>query len=826
MISSKLGMQAARIALWSGAALAISCGVVGAKPPVKIASSIETALTASPARITLTGPYAESRLLVDGLLSSGQKRDVTATASLTLADPKIADVDDSGIVRGRRDGKTVLTAMLHGHTVRVPIVVSGMAKATPPRFLADVEPILTKAGCNMGACHGAASGKGGFKLSLLAYDPDSDFTAIARQKTASRIAPAQPDQSLLLLKPTLKVVHRGGLRFRVGSPEYRLLRDWIAAGSPGPRAKEPTVISLDISPAVRILPLNQTQRFRVTAKYDNGTRRDVTGETLFTASDETVAKVTADGEAKVTGPGEGAVVIRYQGLVGTARVVSPYATPYPVPRRETATATQKVDALGLLKLADLGLPASPRSADSDFLRRVFLDVIGQLPTPDETRAFLADKDPAKRDRLIDALLTRPEYVDFWTLKWADILRCSRKFLSDKGMYAYNLWIRRSVEQNRPWDQFAGELLLAQGSIFTDGAANYYKASGSPQELAENTAQVFLGVRMQCAKCHNHPYDRWTQNQYYQMAAFFAQVKRKPGERTDEQVVYATDKGEIANPRTGQTMRPCALDAAPLPAEFADDRRTVLVKWMTAPKNPFFAKTMVNRIWRHYMGRGFVEPVDDIRPTNPASNEPLFDFIAQDFAAHGYDLKYLMRTILRSETYQRSAIPLKGNERDSHYYAHYPFKRLGAEQMLDAISAATGIAEKFDGLPSGVHATQLPDAGVNSYFLDLFGRPSRNIVCECERSDDPNLSQVLHLMNGPELNARLTAKTGRIATLFDKKLADGPLVEELYLAAYSRYPTPAEAKRATAALSKAKDRRQVAEDLFWALLNAKEFFFNH
>jgi hypothetical protein len=812
------------IAMVGGCALTL---MAGAKPPAsKPSVDPLVGLEASPAKITLKGPYAEARLLVEGIAKSGTRRDMTGDAGLNIADSKIAELDDSGIVRGKHDGATVLTGTLKGRSVRIPIVVTGFAAPVPPRFLADVEPILTKAGCNMGACHGAASGKGGFKLSLLGYDPDTDFVAITRQKAAGRIAAVQPDQSLLLLKPTLKVVHRGGLRFRVGSPEYKLLRDWIAAGAPGPQAKEPAVVALETSPAVRKLAIGQTQRIRVTARYANGTTRDVTGETLFTGSDETVAKVSADGEATVTGPGEAAVVIRYQGLVGTARIISPYAAPYALPRAIGNSAGQTVDRLGMQKLADLGLPASLRCSDSDFLRRASLDVTGQMPSPDETRAFLADRDPNKRDKLIDTLLARPEYVDFWTLKWADILRCSRTFLSAKGMYAYNNWIRQSVAENRPWDQFAGDLLLAQGSVFKDGAANYYKASGSPQELAENTAQVFLGVRMQCAKCHNHPYDRWTQNQYYEMAAFFAQVGRKPGERAEEQVVYTTGKGDIANPRTGKIMMPCALDAKPVAADFTGDRRAELVKWMTAPQNPFFAHTVVNRIWRHYMGRGFVEPVDDIRPTNPASNAPLFDYLAQDFAGHGYDLKRLMRTILRSEAYQRSAVPVPGNARDTRYYAHYPFKRLGAEQMLDAISTATGVSEKFDGLPSGVHAAQLPDSGVNSYFLDLFGRPARNIVCECERSDEPNLGQVLHLMNGPDLNTRLTAKNGRIAALFEKKLADAPLVEELYLAAYSRYPTPAESRRAVTALSKAKDRRQATEDLFWALLNAKEFFFNH
>jgi hypothetical protein len=834
--------------LLAGAARAHPAG-----PKTKFA--VET-LAAMPARVTLHGPYAGARVLVDGRDSAGATQDMSAAVTLTIADPNVAEVDIDGIVHPRHNGATTLLARYGGREIRVPILVQGMASAGPPKFVTDVIPVLTRGGCNQGACHGAASGKGGFKLSLLGYDPVTDYDAITRAARSRRVSPAQPESSLLLLKPTLTVFHRGGRRFARGAADYRLLRDWIAQGMPGPTPNEPHVTQLAVTPPVRTLAVGQTQRFIVHAHYSDGRVRDVSDETLFTASDETVASVTPQGEAKATGPGEGAVVIRYQGLVGIARVISPYGLPR-IGKREkgkgkenpqintafataehpnartpnteppnTDAASRMIDRLVQQKLDALGLATSGNCTDSDFLRRSYLDVIGLLPTAQEARAFLADRDPGKRDRLIAALFQRPEYVDFWTLKWADLLRDSRDLLSEKGMYAFNLWIRNSVAENRPWDQFARQILLAQGSVYRDGAANYYRTGSTPMELAENTAQVFLGIRIQCARCHNHPYDRWTQQQYYQMAAFFARVKAKPGERKGEQVVFASDSGEVQNPRTHKTAQPCALDAVPLPTSYTGDRREALAEWLTSERNPFFARVIVNRVWKHFMGRGFVEPVDDLRPTNPPSNAPLFDYLAQDFARHGYDLQYLMRTIMRSQTYQRSPEATGNNGRDSRYQSHFAFQRLTAEQLLDALTTITGVPEKFAGLPDGTHAEQLPDGSVPSYFLDLFGRPARQTSCECERSDDPNLGQLLHLMNSAGVNSRLSAKTGRVATLIQSKLPDRRVIEDLYLDAYSRFPTPEESKRALAAFASAKIRQQAGEDLQWALLNSKEFLFNH
>jgi hypothetical protein len=777
-----------------------------------------------PQKISLNGPYSESHVLVDGHVSADKVLDVSGKAKLSVENPKIAAVDDDGFVRPRSNGITALIVRVDRRTARVPIEVKGFTTYGPPHFLNDVIPVLTRAGCNQGACHGAGSGKGGFKLSLLGYDPDADYDAITRGSAARRIAKTQPENSLLLRKPALKVAHRGGLKLKAGSPEYLLIRDWIAGGMPTPDSKEARVVRLEVVPATRTLAVGQTQRFTVRAHYSDGSVRDATSQTLFNAGNESVAAVTPNGEAKATGQGEGPVVIRYQSLVTTARVISPFGTP-----RQTVAASgpaaSKIDQLVMQKLGALGLETSPRSSDSDFLRRASLDATGQLPTPEEVRAFLADRTPQKRDRLIDSLLERPEYIDFWTMKWGDLLRSNRQSLSEKGMVAFNQWIRQSVATNKPWDQFAREILLAQGSTFEVGPANFYRTAGSPLELAETTSQVFLGVRIQCARCHNHPYEKWTQNQYYQMAAFFARVKRKPLSPT-EPAILPGNSGEVTHPKTRKVVAPCALDATPVDKQFKGDRREALADWLTSPKNPFFAKIIVNRIWHHYMGRGLVEPVDDIRVTNPPSNEPLFNWLASDLVEHHYDLKYLMRTIMRSQAYQRAAEPVKGNERDASYYSHYLFKRLGAEQLIDALGASTGVPEKFAGFPIGTHAEQLPDTSVPSYFLDLFGRPARNVTCECERMDDPNLGQVLHLMNNAGINGKLSSKTGRVTSLMAAKLPDNKIVEDLYLASVSRYPSPDESKKGVKALATAKNKQQAAEDLMWALLNSKEYMFNH
>lgn len=795
--------------------------------PTPTTTQLEPVRTISvmPARVAIHGPYDEIHLLVDGKSKSGSVYGLLEHVSFSVLDKKIALVDSSGVVRGLKDGKTVLTAKYLKKSSTIPVEVQGIDKPLTPRFVTDIMPVLTKAGCNSGACHGAGAGKGGMKLSLLGYDPDADFEIITRGAGARRVSPAQPENSLLLRKPTFTVNHKGGQRFTTRSTEYRLIRDWIAADMPGPTPKEPKLIGLEVIPTARTMRIGQKQQFTIWAKYKDGSRRDTTGQTLFSASDESVAGVTTGGEAKVNGPGEGAVIARYQGLVSTGRVISPFKSPI-MRSSEFYRNAGKLDTLVSRKLDSLGLKPSPKCSDSDFLRRAYLDVIGVTPSPDEARAFLADIDPLKRDKLIQMLLNRPEYADYWTLRWGDILRCSRTNLGDKGMASLNSWIHDSVESNKRWDQFARELLLAQGSSYTNGAANYYRSATSPQALTEATSQIFLGVRIECAKCHNHPYERWTQNQYYQMSAFFARLGNKPGERTGENVLFLAKAGEVRHPKTQKEVAPTALDAEPVPADFKGDRRAVLVDWLTSSKNPYFAHELVNRLWKHFMGRGLVEPVDDMRATNPPSNSALFDALSDDFTGHGFDLKYLIGAIMRTEAYQRAPEPVFGNERDTRFYSHYPFKRIDAEPLMDAISSATGVWDKFDGYPAGMRATQLPDTAVSSYFLDLFGRPARNIVCECERSDDPSLGQILHLMNDKAINAKIADKTGRVAKLIVAKASNDRILEDLYLSVYSRFPTIAERKQGVKALVDSKNLNQSVEDILWALLNSKEFVFNH
>ena len=502
-----------------------------ARPDTKVTPShLESAagrlaFTGGAKRIVLSGPYAATRVLVEAQSKEGA-RDVSPQVTLSVADPKVA-VLDGGTLYARHDGNTTLSARLGSRSLRLPVQVCGVQNAPPPRFASDVIPILTRAGCNQGACHGAASGKGGFKLSLQGYDPEADYEAITRAAGGRRISPARPENSLFLRKPTFAVAHRGGQLITVGSPQYRLLVDWIARGLPAPKPTEPSVSRLEVIPPVRTLPVGQTQRYQVWAHFADGTRRDISQETLFSGSDGTVASVTPDGQATITGRGEAAVLIRYRDLVATASLISPFGTPRVLPAAKPVEGPGQIDRLVEQKLAALGLQASGLSADPDFLRRAYLDVIGLLPSPDETRAFLADKNPDKRGKLIESLLQRPEYVDYWTLQWGDILRSSRNVLNDKGLTALNHWIRRSVAANKPWNQFARELILARGSMYEDGPANFFRAASTPETLAETTAQVFLGVRMQCARCHNHPYEKWKQTQYYKMAAFFARVRTKP-----------------------------------------------------------------------------------------------------------------------------------------------------------------------------------------------------------------------------------------------------------------------------------------------------------
>jgi hypothetical protein len=789
------------------------------------ASDAPTALEVLPAKARLSGPEAVQRLVVLGVLADGSRIDVTPRARFEAEQPGVATVDETGVIRPVADGSAGVVVRVGEAEVRVPVEV---AKATAPRavsFRHEVEPVLTKLGCNQGACHGSQHGKGGFRLSLLGFEPEPDHTAIVKSAEGRRVTPFAPEESLLLLKPTLAVAHGGGRRMEADSDEYALIRLWLEQGAPGPGKDDPTVTRVEVLPNRRLMETDQEQRLVVLATLSDGTVRDVTAQARFDSLNDAVAKVDRDGLARTVGQGETNVMVRYQGHAAMSRLTVPFARDKPF----TFAANNVLDEKAAAKWRELGLVPSDLCTDAEFLRRAMLDAIGTTPTPDEIEAFLSDTSPDKRARLVDRLLDRPEYVDFWALKWGDLLRVNSAKLGAQGMLAFNLWLRDSFRANKTIGAMVEELVTAQGSIYTNGPANYFRVASTPDDLAETTAQVFMGVRLQCAKCHHHPFESYGQDDYYGLAAYFVRIRTKASQEFGtfgrELVVYVTKTGDVRQPRSGQLMKPRPLNDAP--ADDPIDRRRALARWLSGPQNPWLAKNVVNRYWGYLMGKGLVNPIDDLRETNPPSNPELLDALASEFASSGFDLKALLRLIMTSRVYQLSALPNPDNRLDDTFFTHYRVKRLTAEQLLDAINAATGSAEKFKGQPLGVRAISLPDPSFPSYFLDTFGRPLRVQACECERSADPNLGQALHLMNGDLVNRKLADPNGRLSRMLkDPKLTDETLVRTLYLLTFNRPPTEAEVEAARPLIVDAPSRTLGAQDLFWGLLNSKEFLFNH
>jgi hypothetical protein len=698
-------------------------------------------------------------------------------------------------------------------------------------FLHEVEPILTRAGCNAGTCHGTPSGKNGFRLSLRGYDPTLDLLTLTREVQGRRLDLADPAASLVLRKGTAQVPHEGGRRFAPGSDPYNVLHRWIAEGARDDSASAPAVVRLEISPPHRILdePLRR-QPLRVTAHFRDGSRRDVTHLARFSTSAEAAATVDAEGLVEKRQQGEAAVTAEYLGRMATARLLFRDAAPGFV--WTAPPENNYIDHHVFAKLRLLRLEPSPLCSDSEFVRRVFLDAIGKLPSPDEVRAFLADPAPDKRDRLIDALLARPAFADWWALKWTDRLGCNQRFVGKIGAHAYHAWIRQAMVANVPEDEFARAIVTARGGNYAHPPAGFYRRLRTPEARAEEIAQLFLGVRLQCARCHNHPGERWTQEDYYGLAAFFARVRYHDGPffvqlYDKEETVYEARDGEVVHPRTGRTLAPRFLGGPVALLGPDDDRREALARWLTSPDNPFFARSAVNRIWYHLLGQGLVEPVDDMRSTNPPSNEELLDALAADFVRHGFDRQHLIRTILRSRTYQLSSTPTPRNADDNRYGSHAQVRLLQAEQLLDAIAAATGAMEKFPGFPLGTSAVALPDGEYKHPFLEAFGRPARAMVCECEREADTNLGQALHLVGGRTVHALLRDPAGRVARLSAASSPDAAVIDELFLASLSRYPTAEERQVVSTRLASAGDqRRRVLEDVLWALLNHREFLFQH
>ncbi len=752
-----------------------------------------------------------------------------------------------------------------------------------PSFVNDIVPLLTRLGCNQGACHGKNDGRNGFKLSLRGYAPEWDIERLARESRGRRLNLAFPEQSLVLQKATGRTPHGGGTLIEPGSREYRLLLDWIAAGAPGASGSEPRLEGLAISPGDRTLTVGEQVPLTVNARYSDGSQRDVTWLAQFFTNDATVVDVSPAGVMRAVRHGETAIRAHFRSQVAVSVATIPFEQP--IDPDQYASRNNFIDEHAFAKLAALRIPPSPLADDETFVRRAFLDTIGTLPTPQEVTAFVADADPDKRRRLIDALLARPEYVDFWSQQLGDLFQNRKERDHDvrgmKGVRAMHAWLRAQVARNRPWDELARDVLTATGASDEHPQIGYYivtvgeNRNADQSEVVASVAQAFLGTRIGCAQCHNHPLEKYTQDDYYHFAAYFSPLRLKredskkgptvlsvasvdgqpEGGRRRNQNKQSAEKIGVVQPRTGKFLAPQALDGTPCEVMPGEDPRLKLAAWMTDPENEHFAGAMVNRIWRHYLGVGLVEPVDDLRASNPPSNPALWSALVDEFVSHKYDLKHLMRVILNSRTYQLSSATMAGNVTDSRFYSHYYARRLPAEVLLDAISQATGRPEEFTGYPLGVRAIQLPDPGLESYFLAQFGRSPRVTACACERRSEVTIGQLLQLQNGSGVIEKIKHGEGRLAQLLasaapakdiaapaDASAApagrpgfDSPnddtrgsrsIIEQLFLATLSRQPTTAETTAVTSALASDNHHEEVHRDLFWALLNSKEFTFNH
>ena len=685
----------------------------------------------------------------------------------------------------------------------------------------------------MAACHAAQHGQGGFKLSVFGFEPDKDRTAMVVDSLQRRVSFVQPEQSLLLLKPSMQVPHGGGRRLVAGSVDYQLMLAWLKSGAPGPQKDDVESVKLHIFPARRQTTVGTSQQLRVEAEYPGGQRRDVTAWAKFDSMDDGVLSVTRSGLVTTVGKGQAPVMIRFEGQAEISLFVVPYSEKVELAGWQN---NNFIDEHAAAKFRELGIEPSPLCDDATFVRRAYFDAIGTLPTPEETLAFLQATEPDKRAKLVDRLLGLSDnaaeniyndaYAAFWSLKWSDLLRNNSKDLGEQGMWSMHNWIKESFRTNRPFDQFVRELITARGSLYSTGPANYFRINRDAPTLAESTAQLFLGVRMECAKCHHHPFEKYSQEDYYGLAAFFARVGTKRSEEFGlfggEQAVVVSDSGEVRHPRTGKNMAPKPLDATaednPL------DRRIPLADWLTAKDNTYFSRSVVNRYMGYLLGKGLVEPVDDLRGTNPPSNPPLMDALAKHFVDSNFDLKQLMRAIMTSRLYQLQSQPTAANAADERFYSHYQVKRLTAEPLSDAIDRVTLVQTKFKSLPLGTRAIELPDAEYPDYFLNTFAKPRRVSVCECERAPDANLAQVLHTLNGDLLASKIADKNGRIAKLLDAKKPHDEIVNELYLATLNRLPSDAERAASQTFLAESPSPVECYQDLLWALLNSKQFLF--
>jgi hypothetical protein len=803
---------------------------VAADAPPASGQIVATSVAVHPASVQLRGPRQPQSLQVLGTTADGYTLDLRSQTKFISANPQIAAVDERGWVRPVANGQTQVTVEVAGQKRSVEVTVQLEPGDSPYSFRHEVMPVLSKAGCNMGACHGYSLGKNGFKLSLRGSDPELDFQAITRDVFQRRLDLSSPEHSLLVAKPRGDVPHEGGTRFRRGSLADEILTNWIRQGAPGDLADAAEVVRVRLVPPQLVLKPGQQHRLQLMAEYSNGTQRDVTRLGIFAANNPQFATVDDEGLVVAGDAGETAIVARFERVFAATELIvlapSQGFAPTPVPQNHL------IDRHVVEKLNRLRITPSPLAGDEEFLRRVHLDLIGVQPTPDEVKKFLADTDPAKREKVIDGLFNRKEFIDQWSLKWGDLLQNTRNSVSQPSVYAFREFIRGAVAQNMPLDEFARRILTSRGGPADDPASVYFAISKDTNDTLERATQVFCGVRMLCARCHSHPMENWTQADYYGLGSFFSQVSTRPDARVpnlpNTKIVQLNLAAGLAfNPRAGRPQPPRFLGGAEPKLPEGTDRREAYARWLTSGENRFFARGLVNRFWSYFFHRGIIEPVDDIRNTNPPINPALLDALTKDFVEHRFDARHLMRRIVTSAAYQRSSVPTADNRRDELNFSHAIPRRVPAEALLDSLVQATGVPESFGGAPGGFRAGQLPDANVSTPFLGLFGKPQRMEACECERDNSSNMLQALHFINGPSILGRVQNPGARPAQLIAQKLTDEQLVTELHLWSLARRPTAEELKVGLEHFKAyGAKRAEAAQDLMWALLNSKDFQLVH
>ena len=792
-----------------------------------------TELTLTPSEGTLHGPGARQQLLAIGKVD-GLPVDLTRRVKWQTTTPQLVTINDEGVAIAKGDGQARITATLGGQTAALTLRITGMTEEFRPTFERDVLPLLSRAGCNAGSCHGKARGQNGFQLSIIASDPAFDFASIVLEARGRRVFPAAPSQSLILLKGTAQLSHGGGRRLEPDGEALATIQRWIETGMPRTPADAPRLEQITVFPADRLMAPGADQQLVVTAHFSDGTTHDVTHLAAFQSNESGIVEVNAQGQIKAGPiPGEAAITARFRDQFATSEVTIPL--PGQVPDRVYAELPRAsfIDEHVWTKLKRLGIVPSPPANDATYLRRVSLDIIGRPPTPDEIRSFLADPSPEKRAMVVDRLLQRPEYADVWANKWLDLLRPNPYRVGIKAVFNLDNWIRDAFRQNLPYDQFVRRIVTAQGSTFRNGAVTVFRDRREPDEIAPMVSQLFLGIRLDCAKCHHHPFEAWGQEDFYGFAAYFARIGRKgvglsPPISGSEEIMFTAKAGTVKHPISGEVLPPKPLfGSAPATTDPDTDPREALADWMTGPENRYFAEVIVNRVWADLMGRGIVEPVDDLRATNPASNPPLLKALADDFREHKFDLKHLIRTIVTSTVYGLSSEPNERNSADTRNYSRHYRQRLRAEVLLDAIADITEVENSFQAMPPKSRAVAIWTHRTPSIFLDTFGRPDPNQDPPCERTPDTSVTQALHLMNSPDLHRMITSDQGRAARLASDKDKKSPreIVEELYLLVYNRLPTDEERAIGQGVFDEPKTTpRQATEDLLWALINSAEFVF--